>query len=278
MLELPYSIAILVALLAALCGVRYGSILHARGFRLTGQVRVRDCPLIPVCLLLFVALHVATGTITADPTIGWALPVALEYYLTGIMWVLKSAFAAFGLSAVVAVGFFQRSRLWRPLALFAIAALLFMDGLTRLAVQPFVGEVRHTVRDGVILQTTPSTCAAASAANIAGRFGMAATEADMVRHLNTTWAGTSPAQLVFGFRSLGLQAQKVYIPERDLRQVKAPAILLVEMGGEPDAHAVAYMGSLGDRFEIWDPNGGRKFVSGADAAVFWQGRAIEVYR
>lgn len=278
MLELPYTLSILTALIAAAIGVRHGRTLYRRGFQLSAHISVRDCPLIPICVVLFVALHIATSTVTGDPTIGWALPVTFEYYLPGIMWVLKTAFAAFALTAICAVGYFQRARVWIPLALFSIAALCLMDGLTRLAVQPYVGEMTHQVENGVIMQSTPSTCAAATAANIATQLGIPKTEAQMVELMNTTWAGTSPAQIVFGFRRLGLRAHKIYIPDRDLARVRPPAVLLVEVQGEVDAHAVAYMGLLGPGFDIWDPDKGRRRLSRAEIAKTWHGRAIEVSR
>ena len=94
---------------------------------------------------------------------------------------------------------------------------------------------------------------------------LAPRQARMVELLYTTGAGTSPAQMVYGFRALGLEATKVQHADRDLAKVNPPAILLVDVGDEPDAHVVAYMGRKGDLFEIWYPGSGR----GGEPALRW---------
>ncbi|MCF6286460.1 MAG: cysteine peptidase family C39 domain-containing protein [Candidatus Hydrogenedentes bacterium] len=262
MLELPLAISILTALVAGVLGVRHGRTLFLRGFRLAGSVRVRDCALIPTCMLLFLVAHVTTSTVTGNPRIAWMLPVFVEYYLIPALWILKILFATFAMAAIATVGFLERHSIRIPLIVFSVIVIVVIDGLIRASVQPNLGDISDMERDGVVLQSNPSTCAAATAANIARKYGIEMNEADMITLMNTTWAGTSPAQLVHGFRSLGLKARKVFHSDRDLSKVHAPAVLFVEVGGEPDAHAVAFMGRVGDEFEICDPNGGRRNVSG----------------
>ncbi len=278
MITLSFLVALWAALITCPVGIAYGKRLFRRGFLLNDQIRVRDCPLIPIGGILFVVAHILTGTITGNPTIGWALPVPIEYYLTPSLWVLKIVFATFALSAIATVGYRQGHPLRLPILLFSVVVVLGMDQLTRRSVQPNLGQIQDKTLGGIILQTNPSTCAAASAANIARHFGIHTNEADMVQRLNTTWAGTSPAQLIYGFRALGLQAVKVNVADLDLNQVHPPAILLVKAGGEADAHAVAYMGRIGPAFEVWDPNNGRKLLDAEAIRERWDGHAIEVKR
>ncbi|MBX3178448.1 MAG: hypothetical protein KF886_13895 [Candidatus Hydrogenedentes bacterium] len=274
--ELPYILSAATALAAAFVGRAYGRRLHARGFTLSAHISVNECPLIPLSLLLFVLLQVCASTLLRNPQIGWILPLPVEYYITPAMWALKLFFVVFAMASVAAVAVLQAYPRRAAILLFTIAAALAVEGLNRWAVQPGLGQIEERWRDGVIIQTNPSTCAAASAANIARQFGIEKTEAEMVDLLNTTWAGTSPAQIVYGLRSLGLMAEKVQHPDRDLSKVRAPAILLVDAGGEPDAHAVAYMGRRGPLYEIWDPNPGRTILPLAAIQERWRGRAIEV--
>lgn len=276
MLELPYALSALCALTAAFLGWRYGHTLYQRGVRLTGQIRVRDCPLIPVVLGLFLVAHILTSTVTGNPVVGWALPVWLEYHLTVLLWAMKVAFAAFPLSAIGTVSVLEKHRFRYPLLLFCGVVVVSIDTLIRVSVQPYLGEITHRVSDGVILQSTPSTCAAASAANIARHFGIDVDEAHMVKLLGTTWAGTSPAQLVYGFEALGLTAIKAYSQSRDIREIRPPAILFVPVGEEPDAHAVAYMGTRPGGYAIWDPSSGAQLKSMEQIQARWGGRAIEV--
>lgn len=274
--EIPIWLSLLAVVIASLLGFVYGKRLHVRGFDIAARIRVSDCPLIPVALLLFVAVHVVTSTVLGKPQIGWPLPVFVEYHLTAALWVLKVAFVTFGMSSVTVAGFLQgHSSRW-TLLIFSIAAIVTVETLARQSARPNLGMIEAREADGVILQTNPSTCAAASAANIARHFGIDATEARMVDLLHTTWAGTSPAQIIYGFRALGLEARKVQYLDRDLAKVNPPAVLLVDVGEEPDAHAVAYMARKGDLFEIWDPNGGRRDVPLGTIQQRWRGRAIEV--
>ena len=267
MLELPIILSMVTAVVAATLGMRYGRTLHNRGVALTGHLRVRDLPLIPVSLLIVVAVHILTATLTGTPRFGWALPIFFEYYLIPVLWVMKLFFAAFAMAAIVMVGWIQQHKYRLGLLLFSMIAIMVIDTLTRRSVQPNLGAVEDKRLNGVILQTNPSTCAAASAANIARRFGMDLTEADMVKRLNTTWAGTSPAQIVYGFRSLGLEARKVAIADCNLDRVQPP---------EPDAHAVAYMAKRSEGYEIWDPNSGKLLLNDTQIRLRWQGRGVEV--
>lgn len=274
--EIPIWLSVLVVAAASLLGLLYGKRLHAQGFNISARISVKESPLIPIALLLFVAVHVATSTLLGNPQIGWPLPVFVEYYLTATMWLLKLAFVTFGMGAVTVAGFLQRhASRWTLLAL-SVGAVATVEILARHSARPRLGEIEARESNGAILQTNPSTCAAASAANIARYFGLAASEAEMVKMLHTTWAGTSPAQIVYGFRALGLEARKVQYPDRDLAKVVPPAVLLVDVGTEPDAHAVAYMGRIGELFEIWDPSSGRSTVPLSTIQERWRGRAIEV--
>lgn len=274
--EIPIWLSLLAVASASMLGFAYGKRLHARGFDIAARIRFSDCPLIPVALLLFVLLHVVTSTVLGNPQIAWPLPVFLEYHLTAALWVLKVAFVAFGMSSVTVAGFLQgHSSRW-ALLVFSTAAILTVEGLARYSTQPNLGVIEAREAEGVVLQTNPSTCAAASVANIARHFGIEATEARMVELLHTTWAGTSPAQIVYGFRAMGLEARKVQHEHRDLAKVNPPAVLLVDVGEEPDAHAIAFIARKGDRFEIWDPIGGRSDLPLDTIQQRWRGRAIEV--
>lgn len=276
--EVPLWLIAVAVVVASLLGYVYGKRIHARGFDIAARIRVSDCPLIPIALLLFVAVHVGASTLLGNPQIGWSLPVFVEYHLTAVLWVLKVAFVSFGMSSVAVAGFLQGHRSRWTLLLFSLAAIATVEGLARHSARPNLGKIEAREVDGLVLQTNPATCAAASAANIARRFGIDTTEARMVELLHTTWAGTSPAQIVYGFRALGLEAMKVQHPDRDLAKVTPPAVLLVDVGDEPDAHAVAYMARKGDLFEIWDPNGGRREETLDAIQQRWRGRAIEVSR
>jgi hypothetical protein len=59
-------------------------------------------------------------------------------------------------------------------------------------------------------------------------------------------------------RKLGFLCTKRYILDRDVSRLHAPAMLLVDLVGQVDGHAVAYMGQKDGKAEIWDPAGGKR--------------------
>ena len=141
---------------------------------------------------------------------------------------------------------------------------------------PKLGPAR--VSDGVILQTTDSTCAAASLANVATHLDMPHTEADMAALMGTTAFGTDIAQVYGGLRRLGLRGNAVLVQDRDYHALHSPAILFVDYGNEPLGHAICYMGEKDGRAEIWNPQGGKSFQTQQQLAGSWRGHAMEVLR
>lgn len=260
-----------------LCGWLYSKPLYRRGVRLNERLRTRDLPLIPLALLLFIAVLASASLATRHPGWTWALPLWLDYYYRPIFWLMKLTFVTFPLSAIAFLAFLQRTPQWWLVLVVAVVTVIAVEAQMRVIHRPYLGEIKELYTpEGIVKQSNGATCAAASCANIARLFGLDVNEADMIRVLNTTWEGTSPAQMVYGLRSLGLGAQKTTSYECSIEDIRPPAVLLVDVGGEPDAHAVAYVGVVDNGFEIWDPNVGRLVKSSGDLHDNWRGHAIEV--
>ncbi|MBI2423442.1 MAG: hypothetical protein HYV27_11495 [Candidatus Hydrogenedentes bacterium] len=276
--QLPWVLSLATACLATLAGVRYGRILHHRGISFTGSIRLRDMPALPLALLAFALLSALSSVVTAQAAWSWYLPVPVEYYLLPGIWAAKIGFTAFALAAMAAIAWRTRHKQRIPILLFALCAVLIVEGLQRRASQPGLDKLVDRERDGLILQSTGDTCAAATCANIARHLGLPATESEMVALLHTTWLGTSPAQIVYGMRHLGLEARKRSIASRDPAELIPPAVLLVDVGDLPFAHAVAYVGRQGERYEIWDPSSGRQLRTLGEIQGHWRGAAIEISR
>ncbi len=279
MLALPYALTGLVLAVAIVCGILYGRRLHRRGVSLDAKLRVRELPLIPVTILAFVAVVVGANQLAARPELAWRLPLAIEYCFRPIFWTLKLFFIAFPMAAISRLAYLNRHRARHLILAFSIAAIAAVEIQLRLAHRPYLGEVfDKRTPAGIILQSTDATCAAASSANVARAFGLDVSEADLIRILNTTWEGTSPAQVVYGMRSLGLDARKTSSARRDLSDITPPAVLFVDFANLPDGHAVAYMKREGEEFEIWDPTGGRRLSTVGQVRDIWRGHAVEVRR
>jgi ABC-type bacteriocin/lantibiotic exporter with double-glycine peptidase domain len=137
---------------------------------------------------------------------------------------------------------------------------------------PPIGETRLS-SDGVILQTTPYTCAPAAGANIAALLGVHTTEGELVELCHTTRDGTFPARVLSGLKELGITGKKVKASS-GIRAVHAPAMLFV-LG---DTHAVVYAGMTGGLAEIWNPSEGKALVPEGRLSELWDGHALEFQR
>lgn len=273
---LPVPAALLCILVAAWLGRRYGKRLYARGFTLTGHIRLRECPLIPVAILAFIGVYAGLDFIVSKPQITWNVPTPVMYYLIPSLWAAKVLLVTFVCSAVATVPLLQKTRTRHAMLLIATTIVVTVEVLARVTHQPHLPELKVRERDGVILQSSAVTCAAAAGANAARALGVELTEAEVAKAMGTTWAGTAPSQVIYGMRRLGFEARKVNIRTRDIREVSPPAILLVEFGTEADGHAVALMGFDGDAAIIFNPNSGRQVHTPESLKQIWDGRAIEI--
>ena len=274
----PVPVDVVVAAVAAGLGYWYARRLLARGLRFEAKANARQFPLIAGLGLVFVFGNTISLWVLHHPMFSWYLPLPVDYYCVPMGWVIDAALAAFLFMAVSTLAF-SRYR--------ATGLALMVAGLAVIGVGEHV--LRHSVwvrpveigpamvsEDGVILQTTGSSCGAASCANIARHYGIESSEREMAELLGTTEHGTTDAQMIYGMRSLGFECEKLRVPDNDFTQLRGPAILVVAFGTDPMGHAVAYMGHDGDKAEIWNPQGGKRMVTREQLGQMWQGHAIEI--
>ncbi len=133
-------------------------------------------------------------------------------------------------------------------------------------IKPFIGPLSEDVFkdkwDGEIcMQSTGSTCGAASTVTILKHFGMIATEAELAAEAHSYTAGTEAWYLARAVRSRGLDVDfdvtTGFSPDRGL-----PAVVGVKLG--VTGHFIAILGKEGDRFIVGDPLQGRELLSLAE--------------
>ncbi len=261
-------------------GLAHGRTLYRRGVRLFSRDLPRQASLLVGVGLGFVLLNALYLPVKQYPASAWYLPVAVEYYGDVATWIADLLVMAFLSGAVLSVAMLERHVLYRGL-LVAVAALLgtamFVYHTFQSGVPPELYAARRSP-DGVILQTNGSTCAAAACANISTVLGVPKSEREMVELLGTMDDGTSNAEVIHGMRRLGFICSKRYVRDRDPSRLLAPAMLIVDLVGQPDGHAVVYMGQKDGKAEIWDPTGGKRLLDTEQLRGWWRGRAIEVRR
>jgi hypothetical protein len=138
-------------------------------------------------------------------------------------------------------------------ALFSVAPII----------KPFIGPIPNgSFRDEwngeVCLQSTPSTCGAASTATILKQLGADVTESELAAEAHSYARGTEAWYLARAARSRGFDVNfkfnPGFSPEDGL-----PAVVGVRL--ESIGHFIAILGQEGDKFIIGDPLRGRKLLS-----------------
>lgn len=184
------------------------------------------------------------------------LPETAWYYefrsIPGVELLLVFLGVAGGLVAT----FLPRMLLGFPL--FAVAAFSIVP-----FIKPFVGPIpdgklRAKWDGDVCLQSTSSTCGAASTATILKRYGVDATESEIAAEAHSYTGGTEAWYLARAARSRGFDVDFVFTsgftPETGL-----PAIVGVRLGSI--GHFIPILGRDGDLFVVGDPLRGRELLS-----------------
>jgi peptidase C39-like protein len=223
-------------------------------------------------LLLF--LPFVNAYIAMHPALQWNMPPWLQFHWAALSWGTISGVLAyvFGFCSVAALARAHFAR-WVPLC-FGVAVILAIQGFAAWTSRPNLPPLDLAISsDGVILQTSAYTCVPASGANIAKILGVHTTEKELSKLFRTTRDGTFPAQALHGMKELGISGRKV-APGAGILAVKPPAMLFV-LG---DTHAVVYAGMTNGEVELWNPNGGKKYLSIERLSEFWDGHALEFWR
>ena len=208
----------------------------------------------------------------------WLLPEWLEVTLA--WWSNGLGAALFGILSGLAWSAFKRENLPNARALVLTVnlcqvALLFMTAWMQRPIADQLSDAKWSGK--MLLQTSGSSCAPASAANIAGVLGMSYSERDMARFMGTRAAGTSPAFVVRGLRLAGITGRKFAHSAVDLSLLPLPSILIVDHAVVgPESHAVAAIKYHPETktMEIWNPLTGMELMTHAQLKRIWRGHGI----
>jgi ABC-type bacteriocin/lantibiotic exporter with double-glycine peptidase domain len=145
--------------------------------------------------------------------------------------------------------------------------------------EPVAPELVERVSDGIVMQMSGASRAAASAANLVRAYGIERTEREIAELLGTTKFGTSPAQVMEGLGKLAFSCAKAVHADLDPRRVRVPAVLLLPPGAGSNAgHAVLLAGLDGDDVLVLDPLAGRQRLTRVELGRRWKGHAVECER
>jgi len=129
-------------------------------------------------------------------------------------------------------------------------------------IKPFIGPIpADTLQnqwDGeVCLQSTPSTCGAASSATILKQLGYDVTESELAAEAYSYIAGTEAWYIARAARSRGFKVNFIF--KDGLSPEDLPAVVGVQLGSI--GHFIPILGQEGDQFIVGDPLRGRELLS-----------------
>lgn len=125
-------------------------------------------------------------------------------------------------------------------------------------------ELRDKWRDGICLQSSPSTCGPASAATLLSAFGVPTSEADLARDSFSTYSGTENWYLKRAIERRGIKCRYVWIPP-PVAELPHPSIAGLRLT-EQSGHFVAVLSADVEGYWIADPRRGRSKVTHATLA------------
>jgi hypothetical protein len=265
-------------ILATLLGFLLGSRLGRSGATLQGRLRGRALAALLAGPFLALCAAAYFRVLMRSAWVEWHTPLLLDYYAVPGLWMLVLSALTWSMATAMGIAFHERHRgRWLLVALLpALAIPIAIAGHSVPRFEPVGLREPRISDDGIILQSSGSTCAPAVCANLAQFHGHPTTEAGMAALLGTARTGTRTAQIVHGMRKLGIHLRKRNVSLEELGQIRLPAIAFTGSRLNPDSHTVLIMASEGDAFEVWDPLHGKSVHTSEQLAPLWSGHVLEM--
>lgn len=121
-----------------------------------------------------------------------------------------------------------------------------------------VDHLQNRFQDGVVLQSTSSTCGPASAATILNNFGYSISEKELALESFTSQSGTENWYLARALRRRGFDVD-FQVRDPDTTSLPSPAIAGVVLNGRV-GHFIAVLGDSGGEVTIADPLNGKHVI------------------
>ena len=164
---------------------------------------------------LILITFLAIGIPMMNRTLMWHMPIWFDVYGHPLKFSLLIGAFAFLFSLASGVAMKTRHKESRQIV---IASLLLVCAFPIFQYQythTVYPKLNHIKMKGVIFQSHPSSCAAASAANIAETLGIEKTEKEMAKLMNTSeMIGTNAGQIIHAMEQVGVQCSKRWVKNR----------------------------------------------------------------
>ncbi len=184
------------------------------------------------------------------------LPETDWYYQFRSIWGTELLIAWLGIAGGVIATLLPRALLVVPL----LGVVVFSAAPV---IKPFISPIpKDAWQDkwdaGVCLQSTPSTCGAASTATILNHFGVEVTESEIAAEAYSYGGGTEAWHLARAARKRGFDVDFKFTPGLP-QDDGLPAVVGVRLGSI--GHFIPIIGRDGDRYRVGDPLHGQEWLT-----------------
>lgn len=281
---------VLVCALAFAIGSIFGKNLAAKGITSDNALKNYQQPLVwlLVAIASFLAILIILDKFHLAPLLPKIFPPMFLIYLAGYFNQAIVGLGCFFLGLLVFLELSgKRSRQKIAQLLIAIGAISFALSILLFFLQPVQALVaKPKIIDGIVMQTTPYTCAPASIATLARYIKEYPnlTEKEVVKLTQTNRFGTTTLAEIRAMNQLDLNPQYRHnLTTDDLVALNKPALMHVKEKrrtgkGVRFSHAVAYLGidPVQRLVLIANPLYGMQIKTFEDLEEYWFGEAITI--
>ncbi len=266
-----------IVLIFGVLGLRAGQRLHSKNQNVKLETLHHQARYIYFIIAILLLVFIIIGAPMVNRTLRWQVPVWFDLYANDAGFRIVIACFAFLYTLVSMIAFKTGHKEKRAIAMASVMLIAIFPILHWQYSDSVVPELNHLKVKGVIIQSHPSTCVAASGANIAGWLGIEKTEKEMALRMRTTkMTGTNAGRAIHALGEVGVSCSKKWVKDSDITQLTAPAMLFIDNAQlGPETHAVAFMGMQEGKAEIWDPLDGKTLHSVEKVKTFWQGKSLQ---
>jgi len=269
-------IAILLQIGSSLFALVTAHYLLKKHPHLTADNALKSIPAVSLSLAALTACITALIIIIYHDPWAEALPPVFQSYSIHILWSAVAVLFGFVANFTLYLCIIKKHPQARLLTLAIITIFITLSIHYHRSLTAIYSKLTEEKNGDIVLQTSGSSCVAASLANVSNIRGVNLTEKQAAKLLHTTSKGSGPCQLRYALTKLNIPYQTLRLKEPDLKQVHPPAILYVDhpqVGKE--SHAVTFIATSDKGYEIWDPLIGRVYWSQQDIDSLWHGKGIQ---
>ncbi|NET49002.1 MAG: hypothetical protein F6K09_09810 [Merismopedia sp. SIO2A8] len=210
------------------------------------------------------------------------LPMEWRVYGLQITWMIMRSLLLGACGVAIAIGWHTaRTQIFAIIMIGGVGFMAFV-GMEHYLLTPIHGSLTHDVRaNGIIKQTSDSSCAPAALATVLRQWGINASEPEVAQLAGTSRMGTSMPQLITAAQKLGMDGLELRPSWEAIQKINRPGILSIWLvdGNRRLPHAVALLGISQNTAIIADPADGKAYsVDRATLENVWRHEYVPIFR